>query len=71
MALSVASVALMMAIAMDLALRELPNRWHPVAWMGSVISFYCRSVSRLTGKVSLLLAGLLLVAGGVLAVAGG
>jgi adenosylcobinamide-phosphate synthase len=30
--------ALLLALAMDLALRELPSRLHPVVWMGKVIS---------------------------------
>ena len=32
-------VILLLAIALDLAFGEPPNKWHPVAWLGRLISF--------------------------------
>jgi len=36
-------IILLSAIIIDLALGDPPNAFHPVAWMGKVISFLCRA----------------------------
>lgn len=68
---SVQSVALIVAVAIDLLFRELPNRWHPVAWMGTWIAASHRGVSHrslVQSKRYLpLTAGLILVATGAVA----
>jgi adenosylcobinamide-phosphate synthase len=63
MELSVGGLAVVIAIAIDLAFRELPNRLHPVAWMGHWISFCCR-VAPKSGRILPWMAGLVLVASG-------
>lgn len=63
MELSVGGVAVLLAIAIDLAFRELPNRWHPVAWMGNGISLFCRYAPK-SGRILPSIAGLVLVVGG-------
>ncbi len=63
MELSVGSLALVMAVAIDIVFREFPNRLHPVAWMGNWITFYCRAVPN-SGKVLSFFAGLVLVTSG-------
>jgi len=46
--------ALAVAFAIDLLLGDPPNRWHPVAWLGSLIAFGRRRLAR--GPVPWLLA---------------
>lgn len=36
--MSSSAAALLFALALDRALGEPPNRWHPVAWMGAIIA---------------------------------
>lgn len=55
---------LVLAIAIDALFRELPNRWHPVAWMGSVIGIFTRSVPS-SGRFVACAAGTALIVGGV------
>jgi adenosylcobinamide-phosphate synthase len=60
-------VALLLALAIDLALGDPPNRWHPVAWIGAALG---RGRRALAGALPthLLLGGAALV-GGVAALA--
>jgi len=51
---------LWLAVAIDLALGELPNAWHPVAWMGRLIATLSR-VSPRSGAAGPFVAGLVLV----------
>ncbi len=59
---------MVLAIAMDLLLGEPPNRWHPVAWMGTLLAWGRRRFDR-GSPPSLLVGGALLV-GVVAALAG-
>lgn len=68
MELSVGSIAVVMAFAVDLIFGELPNRWHPVAWLGRGIAFFCR-VAPTTGRFVPMAAGFLLVGSGAAACA--
>lgn len=54
--------AVLLALAMDLALGDPPNRWHPVAWVGAVLACGRRG---LTGgsPARLLIGGAVLVVG--------
>ena len=51
---------LAIALLIDLALGEAPNRFHPVAWLGKLISFELRLTPR-SGKIRQFIAGLLMV----------
>ena len=42
-------VILLLALALDLAFGEMPNAWHPVAWLGKFISLEARLAPK-TGK---------------------
>lgn len=55
-----------LAIAIDLLLGDPPNRWHPVAWMGSLIGWGKRRAPR-AGPVTRFLYGAVLVLGGAAA----
>lgn len=61
--------ALCLALLLDLALGDPPNRFHPVAWMGSVIAAAQRRAPR-RGRMAQLVYGALLSVGGALIVAG-
>jgi adenosylcobinamide-phosphate synthase len=61
--------ALCLALLLDLALGDPPNRFHPVAWMGSVIAAAQRRAPR-RGRLAQLAYGALLSIGGALIVAG-
>ncbi len=52
-----------LALALDLLMGDPPNRWHPVAWMGSAIAAAERRAPR-GGRARPLAAGALTVAGG-------
>src|SRR4051794_16450067 len=58
-------VPLYLAVAVDLLFGDPPNRFHPVAWMGSFVAFVRRWVERGARKSVKLLAwgGLLIVIG--------
>jgi adenosylcobinamide-phosphate synthase len=63
--------ALLGALALDLAFGDPPNRWHPVAWIGTLIASGRRRFARGGPRVLLLTGGATtLVAAGVAAVAG-
>ena len=53
-------VMLVLAFGLDLALRELPNRFHPTAWMGHTVS-WSEKLSP-SGPKSSLVAGVIMVA---------
>ncbi|WP_164102481.1 adenosylcobinamide-phosphate synthase CbiB [Candidatus Laterigemmans baculatus] len=57
------SLALVVALLIDLVFCELPNRWHPVAWMGRSIAAW-RRLTKTSGIAAPLIAGSLLVACG-------
>src|SRR5215475_3915715 len=42
---------LLLAVALDLALGDPPNRWHPVAWIGSLISGGRRLAERIPPRL--------------------
>ena len=46
--------ALLIALALDLALRELPNAFHPVVWMGKLVSLLERVGPSVESKVAAL-----------------
>src|SRR5262245_27347837 len=48
-----------LALALDVAFGDPPNRWHPVAWMGAVLGAGRRRLER-GGPCSLLLKGAML-----------
>lgn len=54
---------MMAALLLDLTLGDPPNRWHPVAWMGSVIGRLQRNIPT-DGKIKPLLGGTLIAWGG-------
>jgi adenosylcobinamide-phosphate synthase len=64
-----AIVVLVLAIAVDLAVGDPPNRWHPVAWMGRALAggrrWLCRGApaALLLGGAALTLAVMALAAG--------
>jgi adenosylcobinamide-phosphate synthase len=60
--------ALCLALLLDLTLGDPPNRFHPVAWMGSAIAAAKRRAPR-QGRLAQLAYGAALDVGGVLAVA--
>lgn len=66
MAIPVESVALIMAFAVDVCFGELPNRWHPVGWMGKGISLFCRLTPRAGKFVSFTAGGVLVGSGAAL-----
>ncbi len=49
-----------LAVALDLLFGEPPNRWHPVAWVGSFLAWGARHAPR-SGRIGLLAAGALLL----------
>ena len=49
-------VILLLALALDLAFGEMPNAWHPVAWLGKLISLEARLAPK-TGKTKQLAYG--------------
>ena len=51
---------LILAIIIDIALGELPNPWHPVAWLGKLISLEMRVAPR-QGKIKQLVFGILAI----------
>ena len=51
---------LALAFGLDLALRELPNRLHPTAWMGHTVSWVEKPAP--SGPKSSLVAGVMIVA---------
>src|SRR5215475_12129229 len=51
---------LLLALALDLALGDPPNRWHPVAWVGHALGAGRRALAGATRPV-LLLGGALVV----------
>ena len=51
---------LLIALAIDLAFGELPDAWHPVAWLGKLISWEMKWVPR-RGKVVPLIFGVIIV----------
>ncbi len=51
---------LLIALVIDLAFGEPPNAWHPVAWLGNLISFGMRLAPR-RGKVKQLVFGIIIV----------
>lgn len=51
---------LLIALVIDLAFGEPPNAWHPVAWLGNLISFGMRLAPR-RGKVKQLAFGIIIV----------
>ena len=65
------TATLLLAVALDLALGDPPNRLHPVAWLGAALAAGRRRLCR--GRAAALLAGgaLLSVAGAALAGAAG
>ena len=67
----VSAVVLAAALALDLAFGDPPNRWHPVAWLGTLIAAARRRLAH-GGPLRLLLAGGAVTVGvaGVAAVAG-
>jgi len=71
-----AIAVLTLAIAIDLALGDPPNRWHPVAWMGRALAagrrWLCRGTpaALFLGGAALTLAVMALAAGGGALVAG-
>ncbi len=68
MELAQTGVSLLMAVAIDVSLRELPNRWHPVAWMGLYIQQF-RHLNSASGRIPAMIAGASLVTSGALACA--
>lgn len=61
--------ALILALLLDLALGDPPNRYHPVAWMGTAIHVGQRAAPR-RGRLAQFIYGALVVFGGAGAVAG-
>lgn len=51
-----AAVTLLLALAIDLALGDPPNRWHPVAWIGAALGAGTRRLLR-GGPIRLFVAG--------------
>ena len=62
------SLVPVLALALDLLLGDPPNRWHPVAWMGTAIAAAKRRSPR-RGRVMPLTSGALLMTGGVVVAA--
>jgi len=56
-------LVLLTALALDLLLGEPPNRWHPVAWMGSAISGAVHRLPR-HGRLTPFLSGVALTVAG-------
>ena len=65
------SLVMLVAVALDLAAGDPPNRWHPVAWMGTAIAAASRRLAHRTPARALLSGAALMAAGeaGVLATA--
>jgi adenosylcobinamide-phosphate synthase len=53
-------VILLLALALDLAFGEMSNAWHPVAWLGKLISLEARLAPK-TGKIRQLAYGVSMV----------
>jgi adenosylcobinamide-phosphate synthase len=53
---------LLLALALDLAFGEPPNRWHPVAWIGRLI-IMGRALAPARGRLRLIIYGTLLLIG--------
>jgi adenosylcobinamide-phosphate synthase len=53
-------IILLIALALDLTFGEMPNTWHPVAWLGKLISLETRLAPR-TGKARQLAYGVSIV----------
>jgi adenosylcobinamide-phosphate synthase len=60
-------IPLLLALLLDLALGDPPNRYHPVAWMGAAIGMTRRAAPRRHHLLALLY-GAVLVGGGVMVV---
>ncbi|MDP2948874.1 MAG: adenosylcobinamide-phosphate synthase CbiB [Chloroflexota bacterium] len=71
--LSIASLAipLLLALVLDLAVGDPPNRYHPVAWMGSGIAAACRHAPKLGRWAPFAFGAGLMAAGVILTVAAG
>lgn len=68
MEFTVGAVALVVAFVADALFGELPNRWHPVAWMGRGIGIFCRAAPTL-GRFFPLAAGFVMIGSGAVAFA--
>ena len=55
-------VILWMALLFDQFFGDPPNRWHPVAWMGSLIGFW-RRVAPMEGRLARFLHGIVTIVG--------
>src|SRR5262249_32657114 len=53
---------LLLAVALDLTLGDPPNRWHPVAWVGSLISGGHRLAERVPPRLLIAYGAALIVA---------
>ena len=53
-------VILLIALALDLTFGEMPNNWHPVAWLGKLISLETRPAPK-TGRLRQLAYGVSMV----------
>jgi len=67
---SSAVTALLAAVALDLALGEPPNRWHPVAWIGRVLTWGRERLAH-GSPLRLFVSGALLITAVMLVVAAG
>ncbi len=56
---------MVLALLLDHAFGDLPNRWHPVAWMGTLVSF-ARRYAPNNGSAAQFLVGAAVVLGGAL-----
>ena len=61
---------LFLAVAFDLALGEPPNRWHPVAWIGSLIAAGRRLAGRVPPRLLTVYGAALIVAVAAVTLAG-
>lgn len=68
MAFPLESIVLVTALGLDVVFGELPNRWHPVAWMGRWLAFVCRAAPK-SGAIVPLAAGVAIVGSGAVACA--
>lgn len=66
MAFPLENIVLVIALGLDVVFGELPNRWHPVAWMGRWLAFVCRAAPK-SGTIVPLAAGVAIVGSGAVA----